>query len=237
MNWISVSLFSSIKLVLFFFLINQSNASQDLVNLLEVKELQFNYYNFTRGDYRRRQILCTSFGYSCFYSPRDILCTNNDYKNYAKVNANRLSWTCKQNEWFSFISYVWFEDSIEIDCQEVKRLSSTYGLNRGRTGIYIINNSCSVQFILHLSIFYFILNICLFPIAIIFVYLVSNFYFIFITIYLLAIFIFQTGILLIGLIMLVSSRISLCCSNHKSVSQKCDDECDATKSVSEPLKV
>ena len=169
------SLFSSrsfsIKLVLFFFLINQLNASQDLINLLEVKELQFNYFNYTTGDHVKPQILCTSFDYTCFYSPRKILCTNNDYKNYAKVNANnKLSWTCKQNEWFSFISYVWFEDSsVDVNCEEVRRSN---GLTKGK---FVIKNSCSVKFILQLSISYLILCVCLMAIAFFAFYYVSNF--------------------------------------------------------------
>lgn len=112
--------------------------SFDYIDLMEVQNLTFFRDYYTIGNHKRLQLNCHS-GHSdeCENQPMKFSCVNNDYKNLAKVNATRLSWSCKPYQLLN--SYFVEDNSEDVQCEEGNRTS---------TQRLIISGSCSLSFTL-----------------------------------------------------------------------------------------
>lgn len=104
-------------------------------NLLDVKELTFYRDYYTIGSKVRPQLQCHSRSDDdCRWGPKFVVCKNNFYKDYSKVNET-LSWTCEPD---FLVGYYYIEPGSEqIDCEE---------LGKTDTARYVVSGSCSLSF-------------------------------------------------------------------------------------------
>jgi len=136
----------SIKLILLIIFINpiigqkttgSYKTDDEPVDLLNVPKLSF--YKDLNTLKNRSQIECISFNDECDDGePDKIICLNNDYKNYSKVNSTTLNWTCKPD----LLSYSYYidENSVEVKCENLFKTDK---------GIFVAAGSCYVSFILY----------------------------------------------------------------------------------------
>ena len=110
----------------------------EYIDLMAVQNLTFYKDYYTIGTTKRPQLNCTSAsGDECEHEPTKILCVNNDYKDYTKVNAVRLSWSCKPSQLLN--SYYIEANSEDVQCEEG---------NRTTTERPVISGSCWLSFTL-----------------------------------------------------------------------------------------
>ena len=125
----------------------------DYLDLMNVENLTFYRYEWTTGGPKRLQFNCVPVvgDYKCPEELTKVLCTNNDYRKFDRVNATRLNWSCRPLDFQDYFTYIGENDS-EVQCEEVSRTTTERNVIRG---------SCSVTFTVSYKWFQLILLIIL----------------------------------------------------------------------------
>ena len=111
----------------------------DNLDLMTVENLTFYRDEWTTGGPKRLQFNCIYSGDEGGKCPEEltkVLCTNNDYRKFDKVNSTSLDWSCKSDELYGTFYYFKENDS-NVQCEEVSRTTTERNVIRG---------SCSATF-------------------------------------------------------------------------------------------